>query len=233
VRFTPVSLLWMTSGDLSQFNVIIVPDASPGVISRTLGQGGTERLKEWVRRGGTLVTFGGASSWAARADVNLTSARLVGSDTTRDTTGIAAQDSAARRRAQQEDLLAITSPGASNAAPAYLPGTHFDVVLDRTHWLTQGYEQPRLTVMLEGDAFFKLSKEGTNVGVFPSSGRLHRAGFIWPDNTERLLRGTAFLIDEPIGSGHLVLFANEPLFRGWWRALDRLVMNAVVLGPAM
>ena len=24
----------------------------------------------------------------------------------------------------------------------------------------------------------------------------------------------------------------EPFFRGWWRALDRLVMNAVMLGPA-
>jgi hypothetical protein len=30
----------------------------------------------------------------------------------------------------------------------------------------------------------------------------------------------------------VVVFANEPLFRGWWRALDRLVLNAIVLGPA-
>jgi hypothetical protein len=55
---------------------------------------------------------------------------------------------------------------------------------------------------------------------------------MWPDNTERLLRGTAFLIEESLGGGHVILFANEPFFRGWWRALDRLVMNAVVLGPA-
>ena len=47
----------------------------------------------------------------------------------------------------------------------------------------------------------------------------------------RLLRGTAFLVDEPLGDGHVVLFTNDPMFRGWWRALDRLVLNAVLLGP--
>jgi hypothetical protein len=86
--------------------------------------------------------------------------------------------------------------------------------------------------MLSGGTFLKLSREGSNVGVFPSAGRLHRAGFVFPDNTERLLKGTAFLIEEPLGDGHVVLFNNEPMFRGWWRALDRLVLNAVLLGPA-
>ena len=127
----------------------------------------------------------------------------------------------------------MTSPTASNAAPIELAGSHFDVVLDRTHWLTNGYEQPRLTVLMSGSSFYKLSKEGSNVAVFPTTGALYRAGFTWPNNTERLLRGTAFLIEEPIGGGHLVMFANDPMFRGWWRALDRLVLNAVVLGPAM
>jgi hypothetical protein len=28
----------------------------------------------------------------------------------------------------------------------------------------------------------------------------------------------------------VVLFANDPMFRAWWRALDRLVLNAVLLG---
>jgi hypothetical protein len=105
-------------------------------------------------------------------------------------------------------------------------------VIDRTHWLTQGYDEPRITVMLEGSTFLKLSREGANVGVFASTGPLHRAGFVWPGNTERLLRGTAFLIEEPVGDGHVVVFANEPMFRAWWHALDRLVMNAIVLGPA-
>ena len=31
---------------------------------------------------------------------------------------------------------------------------------------------------------------------------------------------------------NVVLFVNEPMFRGWWSALDHLVLNAILLGPA-
>lgn len=243
VKFTPVAARWLGGGDLSQFNVIIVPSGSPGALGRLVGSGGVERLKAWLRNGGTLVTMGGATEWAAGGSVDLTSARAVGADadtTKLDKTGIAGaaakdttdgEDEGEGRREEPEDLLAVTSPLASNATPIGLPGTHFDVVLDRTHWLTQGYDQPRLTVMMEGSTFLKLSRRGANVAVFPAEGLLHRAGFIWPNNTERFLRNTAYLIEEPIGGGHLVAFAGEPWFRGWWRALDKLVMNAIVLGP--
>ena len=241
IPFTPVSLGVISGGDLSAYNVIIIPSASAGALNTRLGKPGADRLREWVRAGGTLITMGGATGWAAREDVNLTSARAVAA--TRDTsskttpsTDSATAASRARERTPdrtQSDLLATTSPTASADDPAPLPGSHFDTVLDRTHWLTNGYERPRLTVMLDGDRFLKLSKEGTNVAVFPSAGKLHRSGFVFPDNTERLLRGTALLIAEPAGSGHVVLFNNEPMFRAWWRALDRLVLNAVILGPAM
>jgi hypothetical protein len=245
VRFTPVSTQWLASGDLSQFNVIIIPDASSGTLNRILGTDGATRIRSWAQTGGTLITMGGASAWAARENVNLTSARALGPDVKPDTAAAGSSrptadtsGAGARRRERTtdratlaEDLLAATSPTASDASPVPLPGSHFDVVLDRTHWLTQGYDESRITVMLEGSTFLKLSREGANVGVFPSTGSLHRAGFVWPGNTERLLRGTAFLIEEPVGDGHVVVFANEPMFRGWWRALDRLVMNAIVLGP--
>jgi hypothetical protein len=56
-----------------------------------------------------------------------------------------------------------------------------------------------------------------------------QAGFIWPD-TERLLRGTSLVIHEPMGRGNVVLFANEPMFRGCWRSMDKLVLNAILLG---
>jgi hypothetical protein len=243
IRFTPVSLSYITDGDISKFNVIVIPPASPGALGSRLGKEGADRLREWARRGGTLITMAGSSAWAASVTANLTSARLVGSDAGRDSAAADAPQSggdsvtAAQRRReraserQADDLLAVTSPSASDASPAPLPGSHFDVVLDRTHWLTHGFERPRLTVMVSGSTFFTLSKEGTNAGVFAPSGTLHRAGFAWPDNTERLLRGTAFLMHEPVGGGHVVLFANEPMFRGWWRALDRLVLNAILLGP--
>ena len=234
IDFMPISLGYLSGGDLSKLNVIIIPSASPGALTARLGKEGVERLKGWIRNGGTLVTMGGSTGWAAREATDLTSGRAVGAD--EDTSKApSAADSATQRQAPErtaEDLIPVKSPSASNDTPAPLPGTHFDVVLDRTHWLTFGYEDPRLTVMLDGDFFLSLSKDGANVAVFPTSGPLHRAGFIFPDNTERLLRGTALLVEESLGDGHLIAFVNEPMFRGWWRALDRLVLNAVLLGPS-
>ena len=221
--FAPISVDAL-NGDLSAFNVVIVPDANLG----RLGKGAA--LKGWIERGGTLITMGSATEWVAKEEVNFTSARPVGSDDRKDDKkDDKKKDEVAK--APADTLFAVTSPSANPDAPQPVPGSHFDVVLDRTHWLTYGYDQQRLTVMMEGDVFYKLSKQGTNVAVFPTTGPLKRAGFTFPDHTERLLKGTALLVHEKIGGGHLVAFANDPMFRGWWRALDRLVLNAVLLGP--
>jgi hypothetical protein len=220
IKFTPVALSSL-GGDLSPFNVIIIPDGGVG----SLGKGAA--LKTWIERGGTLITMGRASSWAAREDVGLTTARILAADDTGK--GKKSDDPPV---APTDSLLAIKSPGANANLPQPVPGAHFDAVFDLTHWLTLGVEKQRTTVLVDGDAFVKLSKDGSNVAVFPLTGPLKRAGFTFPDNTERLLKGTALLVEEKVGRGHLVLFANDPLFRGWWRALDRVVMNAILLGPS-
>ncbi len=229
IPFTP--LTWSRlSGSLSQFDVLVIPSGSSGAISSRLGSGGMSRLREWVRAGGTLVTMAGSAAWAATESADLTSTRLVGSsdDSSR---RAGSEDAEESERRQADSLLAVVSPGAQDA-PAPVPGAHFEARLDRTHWLTFGYERPSLTVMVDGRNFFTLSSEGTNVAVFPDEDGFHRAGFVWPNNTERLLRGTAAVVVEPQGQGHVVLFQQEPMFRGWWRAMDRMFLNALLLGPA-
>jgi hypothetical protein len=91
-------------------------------------------------------------------------------------------------------------------------------------------DQQRMTLLMAGSTFLRPSKDASNVAVFAPTGTLHRGGFIWPDNTERLLRGTAAVIEEPLGGGNVILFANNPVFRGWWRSMDKLLLNAIILG---
>jgi hypothetical protein len=72
-------------GALSRFDVLVIPDAYG--VGEFVGKDAVDRLKAWVRAGGTLVTMGNASAWAAREDVGLTTARRAGADAKPDTAG--------------------------------------------------------------------------------------------------------------------------------------------------
>jgi hypothetical protein len=219
IKFTPIASSAL-NGDLSAFNVIIVPSGGLGA----LGTGAN--LKRWVEGGGALVTFGGATQWATREDVGLTSVRRIQCEEKKDLKPAPADT------APLDSIRATASPNACPEAIADLPGSHFDVVLDLSHWVTLGMERQRLPVLVGGSSFYTLSKDGGNVAVFPTTGTLRRGGFVFPDNSERLLKGSLFIAQERVGRGNVVMFTNDPMFRGWWRALDRLVLNAVLLGTS-
>jgi hypothetical protein len=134
------------------------------------------------------------------------------------------------------ELPPIASPSARpGVVPEAVPGAIMQATLDRTTYLTYGYEGAQLPVLVNSGYFFRPSKEGTNAVIFSpdANGQLRLSGFIWPNNTERLLRGTAYVIDEPTGRGHVILFAEEPNFRGIWRSTIRLFFNAILFPTAM
>jgi hypothetical protein len=216
IRFTPISANSL-NGDLSAYTAIIIP--SGGV------QGNGAGLKRWVENGGALVTFGGATSWATREDVGLTTARRIECESKK-------PEPTRSSQAPLDSTRSTASPNACVDQLGDLPGSHFDVVLDLTNWVTLGMERQRMPVLVGGSSVLGLSHDGGNVAVFPTTGTLKRGGFTFPENSERLLRGSAFIVQERMGRGNVVMFTNDPMFRGWWRALDRMVLNAVLLGSS-
>ncbi|MCA1618811.1 MAG: hypothetical protein LC795_05765 [Acidobacteria bacterium] len=283
VDFTPMTIDAIKRARLDDYNVIILPDGSAGRYFAAFGKGGVDTLRGWVERGGTLVLVKGAAVFGALKDVNLTSARLVGSDEddqkpdaggAQPTPGASpsptptptptpadadAQAQSAQRRGRRDaqaststpeqaevsaaqsekmegaapDLPPIASPSARpGRVPEAVPGAIMRATLDRRTPLTYGYEQDSLPVLVDSAYFFRPSKEGTNAVVFPSdaSRPFHVAGFAWP-TTESLLRGTAYVIDEPVGRGHVVLFAEDPNFRAIWRSTTRLFFNSFLFQP--
>jgi hypothetical protein len=58
------------------------------------------------------------------------------------------------------------------------------------------------------------------------------AGFTWPESRPRLA-GALLVASESVGRGRLVLFSQEPAFRGFWRGTFPLLLNAAVYGPAL
>ncbi len=134
------------------------------------------------------------------------------------------------------ELPPIASPSARpGQVPEAVPGAIMRATIDRTTYLTYGYEERELPVLLASGYFFRPSKEGTNAVVFAKEGNqpLRLSGFVWPDNTERLLRGTAYVIDEPTGRGHVIIYTEDPHFRGIWRNMTRLFFNSILFSSSM
>lgn len=128
-------------------------------------------------------------------------------------------------------LPPIASPSANaNKVPEALPGSIMRATVDRTTYLTYGLEQDELPVLLASGFFFRYSKEGSNALVFDAKPAkpLTISGFVWEGNTENLLKGTAYVIDEANGAGHVILFAEEPFFRGIFRATTRPFFNSIL-----
>ncbi len=268
VEFTPLTINNIKGGALAKYNVLIMPDGSAGRYSGALGSGGITSLKEWVSKGGTLITVSGASVFAALKDVGLTSSKLVGSEEDEEKSKIAEDDEIDKRKETEmrptptptpKDvknkrqavepepnpqelkfdkadgappvLPPIASPSANaGKVPEGIPGAIMRTTVDRTTYLTYGIEDNELPVLLSSGYFFRFSKEGTNALLFEQKPKnpLTISGFVWEDNTERLLKGTAYLIDEPTGSGHVILFAEEPFFRGIFRSVTRPFFNSIL-----
>lgn len=269
IEFTPMTVSALRRAELDRYNVIILPDGSPGGYFAAFGESGIATLRGWCQRGGTLVAVKGAAVFAAIKEVNLTSARLVGSDDDEEGRraanteaqaspspspqtegGNTAEQAAARRGSQQtateqrqieanqterlEGVAPMLPPIASPSSrpgqvPEPVPGAIMRATIDRTTPMTYGYDNATLPVLVNSGYFFRPSREGTNAVVFSSGSPAETfriAGFIWPNNTERLLRNTTYVFEESVGRGHVVLYSEDPNFRGFWFSTTRLFFNS-------
>ena len=133
--------------------------------------------------------------------------------------------------------------------------------LDPEHWLTFGLTDnaldgiARLPVLLSGsNAFMSQYPVATPVRLMedappdaekapaptasettPSAspgGRLRLSGLFWPEGRRRF-SSTAYATVERVGNGQVILFAGDPIFRGYFEGTGRLLLNAVILGPGM
>lgn len=253
-EFTPLTFDAVRRGALKDYKVLILPDGNSSRYADLL-----KSLKSWIQDGGTVVTMRGSAVAATVKDLGLTSARLVGSEDEKSpaqndeqhaesvtnapqTTGAndAEKTTVNTEKTDKQDFVIpvlppIVSPSANqNKVPEGIPGAIFRATVDRTNYLTYGVEQPNLPVLLASPYFFRYSSEGSNVVVFDEKPAkpLTISGFVWEGNTEKHLKGTAYIIDEPVGAGHVIMFAEDPFFRGFFRSTTRIFFNSLVLAPS-
>ena len=209
---------------IDNYGVFILPSGSYGA---TIGSAGWRRIRDWVDRGGTLIAYGAAANWVQQQDTGELYVRVSRDRPPRDTL---------RAITQRVDTIAprgITlpeqSPEARPERAQTVPGAILRARLDLTHWLTTGYERNELPVLMRSLPL-RAARAGATPVSLASGDRLLIAGFSWPDNTARAYAGGAFATATNVGRGRIILFAEDPLFRGTFDAPAQLLMNAIYLG---
>jgi hypothetical protein len=191
---------------LGRFDVLVVPEVSGAALAGMLGDDGINRLRQWVRDGGTLVTIGAATDFA-RDQLELIRLRSW-------------YDTEAGRNAQR-----VAVPGAIVRAR-----------LDTESWLSAGHRHAEIPLLVNSNRVYLPpdgpAAGGRRMAArYAPSNQLRISGHLWPESAQRLPEGVA-VYEERVGRGRVIAFAEDPNFRGYARGADRLFLNAVVIGPS-
>ncbi|MDA7977997.1 MAG: M14 family metallopeptidase [Pirellulales bacterium] len=206
---TRMSVSQLAQVDLSRFNVVVLPAGSYG---RGFNDSALVRLRDWIRRGGTLVTIGSATSWAASENVGLL-------NLTR------------REKVKKKDDS--NKEGGSAGYPQRVPGAFLRAKTYDDHFVTFGVDR-NLELLFNSSLICDPldDGDGRNLVTFSADKeRVVASGFCWPE-TIPTLPGAAYTVYSSRGGGHVIGFTDNPNFRAMCPATQRLFWNAVFFGPA-
>lgn len=219
-RTTAVRTSALGGAPLSDFDVIVFPSGNYG---GAVSDGLVDDLRAWVSAGGTLITMANSTAWATRAGLLSTHAERRG--------GRAAGTDPPSPDTPEQPIDYLDAIAPLDEAPPSVPGAILSVVLDTEHWLAAGTDG-EIGVLVEGSRIFTplTLDDGINVGRYGGLDELVLSGIVWEEGRPQLAN-KAFLMYEPMGSGQVVGFAEDPNYRAYAEATQLLFMNAVLLGP--
>ncbi len=208
---TRMSVDQLAGVDLSQYNVVVLPAGSYSAF----GEAAITRLRDWLRRGGTLVTIGSATRWAASDDVGLLSLT--------------------RKEKVSDDPDADEANASEENGPQYadrVTGAFLRAETYDDHFVTFGMDR-NVEILFNSSLIFEpiSADAGRNLVSFSANDEsVVAAGFVWPE-TVKTIAGAPYVVYQSQGRGHVIGFADNPNFRAMNPAAQRLFWNAVFLGP--
>ncbi|HEY3740686.1 MAG TPA: M14 metallopeptidase family protein [Bryobacteraceae bacterium] len=235
----------LATADLTEFQVIILPDTGGGGYASILGANGARRLKDWVEQGGTLIGIGGgALQFMADPKNSLLSihqenavpaapaAAPGGEKPAGGGTGTPAPDSArvpGKLLTKEEDLAKAIQP--DGELPGSAHGILARVKVDQDLWLTVGVPETVNALVMGRSIFTPLKMDkGFNAASFAGPDQVLASGYIW-DEYRKQLAFKPFAVVEKDGRGNLIGFTEDVNYRAYLDGLNLLFLNAVFRGP--
>ena len=210
----PITLLKQprfANANLDDYKTLIFADGS-------LSDSDLEVAKGFSRKGGTVIVVGRLATSVAR--------RLKkGSKTDSEK-----EDSKDEAKADKKPEIQKPFDSASNErALKLISGAIFKTQADLTHPLLFGFTDSELAVFRNHAEFLEPSSNPyCNPLVYDQQAPL-MAGYCSDENVEKF-KGAASAVVQPMGRGRFILLADNPNFRGFWKATNRVFMNAIFFG---
>ncbi len=118
---------------------------------------------------------------------------------------------------------------ATERALKLISGAIFKTTIDPSHPLLFGFKDQSLAVFRNHARFLEPSGNPyCNPVVYDSETPL-MAGYCSAENLERF-KGAASVVVQPKGKGRFILMADDPNFRGFWKATSRVFLNGLFFG---
>jgi hypothetical protein len=207
---TKMELDNVARADLDRYNVIVMVDGSYSA----LGSGGTDKIKEWMGRGKTLIACKRAVSWAKSQGLADVETRSFSSST---------KDSNAERRPYEK--------ASRDGGGRYLGGSIFQTEGDLTHPLLYGYRRSDIPVFRRGTFMLEPTKNDYATPLVYTDNPL-LSGYS-PRGFEEKVAGSAALVVSGYQGGRTICFADNPNFRALWYGTNKLFMNAIFFGDVI
>lgn len=208
---TKIQMRSFGNASLEKYNTLVMVSGSYNQLDSLQ----RKKITDWTSKGNTLITIARASKWAI--DKKLVKEELTKKPKEKDST-----------KAKSVDRLPYVE-ASEHIGRERLGGAIFEVDLDITHPLGFGYRSSKVPVYKNNNVFISPSKnEYSTVAKYTEDP--HIDGYISPDNLNIYLKPSASIIVSPLGRGRVILFADNPNFRGAWYGTNRLFLNALFLG---
>ena len=195
-----VDMAQMGRVNLDKYNVLIL-------VSGEYGNLPTEKIRQWVQNGGTLVTMTDAAKWAGEKGLSTARLKRIPADTT-----------GTKPYADYERITGAKVIG----------GAIFQAKADLTHPLLYGYNEPMLSVFKDNLVFLEKGKDPFATPLWYTPKPLI-SGYVTAQN-ERLFRDTPAIVVNTFGAGKVIVMADNPNFRAFWYGTNKLFLNALFFG---
>ena len=204
ISISKIDIRELNKVDLSRYTHFIIPSFEGSGLDSQV-----EKLKEFVREGGTIIGYRYTSKWLKKnkfIDIEFLKKELIAKD--------------------------ISFGNKDKFTGAQLTsGAIFNTKLDKSHPINFGFQNENLPFFRNTNLYIKPNKQSYNNPIQYTANPL-LSGYVTKENLE-LLKNSVPFQTQKMNRGRVIILTDNTNFRAFWYGTNRILTNALFLSDKM